>query len=153
MEQTLTKQLNWYYYGMMALALLSGTLAYLLIYHWHLIDPIGTLTQVGQVIQYVVIIDALFFIPMGLYGFKRRVDKISRLEDEAEKYAQYKKEAIIRIILVSNTMVLGIFAFYLLGCYKTMLWVTAIAAIGWYFTKPTPRKIQLELLPPDIENY
>ncbi len=153
MEQTLTKQLNWYYYGMMALALLSGTLAYLLIYHWHLIDPIGTLTQVGQVIQYVVIIDALFFIPMGLYGFKRRVDKISRLEDEVEKYAQYKKEAIIRIILVSNTMVLGIFAFYLLGCYKTMLWVTAIAAIGWYFTKPTPRKIQLELLPPDVENY
>lgn len=153
MEQQLTKQLNWYYYGMMLLTILSGTLAYLLIYQWHVLDPIGTLTNVGQVIQYVVIADALFFIPMGLYGFKRRVDKIRRLEDETEKYAQYKKEAIIRIILVSNTMVLGIFAFYLLGCYKSMLWVSAIAAIGWYFTKPTPRKIQLELLPPDIENY
>lgn len=153
MEQQLTKQLNWYYYGMMLLTILSGTLAYLLIYQWHVLDPIGTLTNVGQVIQYVVIADALFFIPMGLYGFKRRVDKIRRLEDETEKYAQYKKEAIIRIILVSNTMVLGIFAFYLLGCYKSMLWVSAIAAIGWYFTKPTPRKIQLELLPPDVETY
>ena len=153
MEQQLTKQLNWYYYGMMLLTILSGTLAYLFIYQWHVLDPIGTLTNVGQVIQYVVIADALFFIPMGLYGFKRRVDKIRRLEDETEKYAQYKKEAIIRIILVSNTMVLGIFAFYLLGCYKSMLWVSAIAAIGRYFTKPTPRKIQLELLPPDVETY
>lgn len=153
MEQKLTKELNWYYYGMMVLAVISGTLAYLLVYHWHLLDPIGTLTKVGQTIQYVVIADALFFIPMGLYGFKRRVDKIRRIEDETEKFAKYKKEAIIRIVLVSNTMVFGIFAFYLLGCYQSMLWVSGIAAIGWYFTKPTPRKIQLELLPTDVETY
>ena len=153
MEEKLTKELNWYYYGMMALTVISGTLAYLLIYQWHILDPIGTLTQVGQTIQWVIYFDAMFFIPMGLYGFKRRVDKIRRMEDETEKYKLYKKEAIIRIIVVSNAMVFGIFAFYLLGCYKSMLWVSAIAAIGWYFTKPTPRKIQLELLPPDVETY
>ncbi|MCQ2325496.1 MAG: hypothetical protein MJZ58_04830, partial [Paludibacteraceae bacterium] len=106
-----------------------------------------------QTVQYIVIADALFFIPMGLYGFKRRCDKIRRIEDETEKYAQYKKEAIIRIIVVSNVMVLGIFAYYWMGGYKSMLWVAAIGAIGWYFTKPTPRKIQLELLPPDVETY
>lgn len=153
MEKELTKQLNWYYYGMMVLTLISATLGYLLFVRWHVFDPIGTLTHVGQAIQYVVIADALFFIPMGLYGFKRRVDKIRRIQDETEKYAKYKKEAIIRIILVSNTMVLGIFAFYMLNGYQSMLWVSAIAAIGWYFTKPTPRKIQLELLPPDVETY
>lgn len=153
MEQKLSKELNWYYYGMMVLTIISATLGYLLFLHLHVFDPIGVYSHVGQVIQYVVIADALFFIPMGLYGFKRRVDKIRRLEDETEKYAQYKKEAKIRIILVSNTMVLGIFAFYMLGCYQSMLWVSAIAAIGWIFTKPTPRKIQLELLPPDVETY
>ncbi|MCQ2313322.1 MAG: hypothetical protein MJZ84_07760 [Paludibacteraceae bacterium] len=159
MEKELTKQLNWYYYGMMVLTLISATLGYLLTKQWNLIVPIEVMDELGhpnsiaQVIQYVVIVDALFFIPMGLYGFKRRVDKIRRIEDETEKYAKYKKEAIIRIILVSNTMVLGMFAFYLLNGYQSMLWVSAIAAIGWYFTKPTPRKIQLELLPPDVETY
>ncbi len=153
MEEKLTKQLNWYYYGMMVLTLLSGLVAYLLFYHFRVFDPLPTLSTLGQTVQYIVIADALFFIPMGLYGFKRRCDKIRRIEDETEKYKQYKKEAIIRIIVVSNTMVLGIFAYYWMGCYKSMLWVAAIAAIGWYFTKPTPRKIQLELLPPDVETY
>lgn len=153
MEQQLTKQLNWYYYGMMALTLISGLTAYLLFYYFHVFDPLPTLSPLGQTVQYIVIADALFFIPMGLYGFKRRCDKIRRIEDETEKYAQYKKEAIIRIILVSNVMVLGIFAYYWMGGYKSMLWVAAIGAIGWYFTKPTPRKIQLELLPPDVETY
>jgi hypothetical protein len=39
-----------------------------------------------------------------------------------------------------------------MGAYRSMLWVAAIAAIGWYFTKPTEGKMQQELLPP-TENY
>lgn len=154
MEEKIAKQLYWYYYGMMVLTLLVGAVAYLLFVHLRVFDPLATLSPLGQVVQYVVIADALFFIPMGLYGFKRRCDKIRRIEDETEKLRQYKKEAAIRIILVSNTMVLGLFAYYWLGCYQSMLWVAAISAIGFVgFTKPTPRRIQLELLPPDIENY
>jgi hypothetical protein len=39
-----------------------------------------------------------------------------------------------------------------MGAYKSMLWVAAIGAIGWYFTKPTERKMQLELSPSE-EQY
>jgi hypothetical protein len=36
-----------------------------------------------------------------------------------------------------------------------MLWVAAVSAIGWYFTKPSVRKMELELQPaePNQENY
>jgi hypothetical protein len=67
----------------------------------------------------------------------------------------YKSAAILRIVLVSNTMIWGIAAFYLMGAYQSMLWVTAVSAIGWYFTKPSERKMQLELQPedPNQEQY
>jgi hypothetical protein len=36
-----------------------------------------------------------------------------------------------------------------------MLWVAAVSAIGWYFTKPSDRKMELELQPkdPNQETY
>ena len=46
-------------------------------------------------------------------------------------------------------MPLGIFAFYWLGGYRSMLWVAAIAAIAWYFTKPTIGKLEQEMSPKD----
>jgi hypothetical protein len=52
-------------------------------------------------------------------------------------------------------MPLGIVAFYWLGAYKSMLWVAAIAAIAWYFAKPSEGKMEAELTPKqhNEENY
>jgi hypothetical protein len=154
MEQNIIKSLNWYYYGMLVLTVVSGTLAYFLIMKDYLL-PIDTLSRLGQIIQYVVIFDALLTIPAGLYLCKRQCTKLAQLTDETAKLQGYKKAATWRIILVSNTMIWGIAAFYLMGAYQSMLWITAVSAIGWYFTKPSERKMQLELQPqqPDQENY
>ncbi len=146
MEQKIARQLNWYYYGMMVLALIAMTTMYLLVSKGT-IAVLDTMSTAGKVIQYIVIFDALLTIPLGLYGFKFLCDKIRNLQDEERKIRLYHRYAAWRIVLVSNAMVLGIIAFYWLGCYKSMLWVAAIAAIGWYFTKPTARKIQIELTP------
>jgi hypothetical protein len=77
------------------------------------------------------------------------------LDNEEEKLQGYKKAASLRILLVSNTMVFAIAAFYLMGAYQSMLWVAAVSAIGWYFTKPSERKMELELQPkdPNQEQY
>jgi hypothetical protein len=99
------------------------------------------------VIQYFVILDAIITVPLGLYGFKRICDKLRTLENEEIKYKQYQKWAAWRIVLVSNAMIFAISAFYLLGAYQSMLWIAAISAIGWYFTKPTPGKMLQELRP------
>jgi hypothetical protein len=117
--------------------------------------PIDHMSTLGQVLQYIVIFDALLTIPAGLYLCKRQCAKLAQLTDETAQYNGYKKAAAWRIILVSNTMIWGIAAFYLMGAYQSMLWVTAVSAIGWYFTKPSERKMQLELQPqqPDQENY
>ena len=154
MEQKIIRTLNVYYYGIMALTLLAGTLAYFLIMKDY-VQPIDSLSTLGQAIQYVVIFDALVTIPLGLYLCKKQCTKLSVLDNEEEKLQGYKKAASLRILLVSNTMVFAIAAFYLMGAYQSMLWVAAVAAIGWYFTKPSERKMELELQPkdPNQENY
>ena len=154
MEQNIIKSLNLYYYGVLILTLLSGSLAYFLIMK-DLVLPIDPMTTLGQVLQYIVIFDALLTIPAGLYLCKRQCAKLTQLSDENAKYTGYKKAATWRILLVSNTMILGIVAFYLMGAYQSMLWVTAVSAIGWYFTKPSEAKLQAELQPkdPNQEQY
>ena len=154
MEQNIIKSLNLYYYGVLILTLLSGSLAYFLIMK-DLVLPIDPMTTLGQVLQYIVIFDALLTIPAGLYLCKRQCAKLAQLSDENAKYTGYKKAATWRILLVSNTMILGIVAFYLMGAYQSMLWVTAVSAIGWYFTKPSEAKLQAELQPkdPNQEQY
>ena len=154
MEKNIIKSLNLYYYGVLILTLISGTLAYFLIMK-DFVQPIDPMSTLGQVLQYVIIFDALLTIPMGLYLCKRQCTKLAELADEEQKLASYKRAATLRIVLVSNTMVFGIAAFYLMGAYQSMLWVTGVAAIGWYFTKPSERKMQLELQAqqPDQENY
>ena len=148
MEQKIIRTLNVYYYGIMALTLLAGTLAYFLIMKDY-VQPIDSLSTLGQAIQYVVIFDALVTIPLGLYLCKKQCTKLSVLDNEEEKLQGYKKAAALRILLVGNTMVFAIAAFYLMGAYQSMLWVAAVSAIGWYFTKPSERKMELELQPKD----
>ena len=154
MKKNIIKSLNLYYYGVLILTLLSGSLAYYLIMK-DIILPIDPMTTLGQVLQYIVIFDALLTIPAGLYLCKRQCVKLAQLSDDTAKLVGYKKAATLRILLVSNTMIWGIAAFYLMGAYQSMLWVTAVSAIGWYFTKPSEAKLQAELQPqqPDQENY
>ena len=154
MEKNIIKSLNLYYYGVLILTLLSGSLAYFLIMK-DLVLPIDPMTTLGQVLQYIVIFDALLTIPAGLYLCKRQCAKLAQLSDENAKFNGYKKVATWRILLVSNTMIFGIAAFYLMGAYQSMLWITAVSAIGWYFTKPSEAKLQAELQPkdPNQEQY
>ena len=154
MEQKIIRTLNVYYYGIMALTLLAGTLAYFLIMKDY-VQPIDSLSALGQAIQYIVIFDALVTIPLGLYLCKKQCTKLSMLDNDEEKLQGYKKAASLRILLVGNTMVFAIAAFYLMGAYQSMLWVAAVSAIGWYFTKPSERKMELELQPkdPNQETY
>lgn len=153
-EKQVIRKLNLSYYAVMIIALLALTLMYYgLLQEWY--KPIDKLSTMGMVIQYFIIFDALITIPGGLYGFKRLLEPFKAMEDKDKQLKQYEKLASWRIILVSNSMPLGIVAFYLMGGYKSMLWVAAVAAIAWYFTKPTLRKMEIELTPndPNIENY
>ncbi len=154
MEKNIIKSLNLYYYGVLILTLIAGTLAYFLIIK-DIVQPIDPMSTLGQVLQYAVIFDALLTIPTGLYLCKRQCAKLAELTDEEQKLVGYKKAATLRILLVSNTMIWGISVFYLMGAYQSMLWITAVSAIGWYFTKPSEAKLQAELQPkdPNKEQY
>ena len=138
MEQTVRK-LNWLYYGQMAIALIVLTAMYYA-FSKGLYEPLDRMSLTGQIVQYIVIFDALITIPLGLYLVKLFKPKTDQ---------QYFKVAATRILLASNTMPLGIAAYYAFGCYRSMLWVAAIAAIAWYFSKPTLGKMEQEMKPED----
>lgn len=149
MEEKIVRQLNWVYYGVMVAAIIVLTIMYYVRSRYMEGAPlVDYLSQKGQIIQYIVLFDALITIPLGLYLVKWRKPKT--LE-------RYCRVATWRILLVSNTMILGIIAHYAMGtmAYKSMLWVAAIAAVSWYFTKPTLGKLDKEMTPedPNIETY
>lgn len=140
----LSRKLNYWYYTMMCLAVIGMVVSYKLLIDG-VIQIIDAQSRAGIIIQYVVIFDALITIPLGLYGFKIKCNQIRKIEDTEARSRNYLQWARWRIVLVSNSMITGIVAFYLLGSYRSMLFVAAIGAIGWYFTKPTARKIEIEL--------
>lgn len=162
MRDQVTKRLTAIYYAMMGLAICVAVLAYMLVTrHSMYVNPYTTL---GQTLQYIVIFDALLTIPGGLYLMKymrprlcaMAEDSTTASEDALSRQAKaYAKTAALRIVLVSNSMILGIAAFYFMGAYQSMLWVAGISAIGWYFTKPTRAKMDIELTStdPNAETY
>jgi hypothetical protein len=154
MENKTARYLNWYYYGMLAATLIAGAVLYALLTKGQL-APIDPQSEGGKLLQYIVVFDILLTVPLGLYGFNRICKQLATIEDEQLKFARYKKWAALRILVVSSGMLLGIMAYYLTAGYKSMIWCAGIGAIAWYFTKPTAKKIYLELQPqdPNQETY
>ena len=144
MEETI-KKLNWIYYGQMALSLIALTIMYYS-FNKGLFEPLDVMSSLGKAIQFIIIIDAMITIPLGLYLVKM-------CKPQTDK--KYFKLAALRILLASNAMFFGIIAFYWMGGFKPMLWVAAISAIGWYFSKPTLGKMDQEMKPedPNEETY
>lgn len=109
-------------------------------------ELLNVYSRLGMAVQYIIIIDALITIPLGLYLIKL-------FKPQTEK--AYFKCAAARILLVSNTMPLGICAYYWMGGYRSMLWIAAIAAIALCFAKPTIGRMEQEMKPedPNEEKY
>lgn len=106
-------------------------------------------SAIGMYIQYGVILYTLAAIPGALYWFKRKCTVLSKIEDEAERYDKYYAYASIRIAIIAVSMPLSLFGYMVLGAYKPMLWLAAIAAIAFVFTKPSAAKTEEELRPKD----
>ena len=144
MEATVRK-LNWLYYGQMVIAVLVwGAMEFAA--RKGVYEPLDPMSQLGKIVQYIVIIDALITIPLGLYLVKWV---------KPQTNGKYFKCAATRILLVANAMPIGIFAYYWMAGYKSMLWIAAIAAIALYFSKPMLGKMEQEMKPedPNEEKY
>jgi len=144
-ENQVIRTLNWYYYGIMILTLVVlGLMCYLAVQPDF--EPINVMETLGMTLQYVAIGVTLVAIPFGLYLIK--LFKHDTLE-------QYQRIATARILIVGLTIPMNIAFYYLLGSHQPMMWLAAISAIGWFFTKPTLGKLDKEMTPedPNEENY
>ena len=84
MEKKIIRTLNVYYYGVMVLSLLACVLVWFLVDKGH-IPWIDMNSELGKIIQTVIVVDALLTIPAGLYFCKRKCKALSLLTDENEK--------------------------------------------------------------------
>jgi hypothetical protein len=145
MEEKIVRKLNVFYYGTMVLALIALTVMYYLSSQekWEPIDP---LSQLGSTLQYVMIFTVLAVVPFGLYIIKWKKP------DTLEKYEFLATQ---RILMIGLLMTPNIIIYYLLGCYRPMIWLVGITAVAWYFTKPTLAKMEQEMKPedPNEEKY
>ncbi len=136
-----TLRILYYFFYCAALALVV-VLGYIVDMQSVIMNP---QSDAGQIVQYVVIAYILASVPGALYGFKRAMGKVSKIESEEERKKVYTQYAVIRMILIGVGILLGIFAFYLLDKYSSMLWCAGIAMIALYFCKPTEMKMYLEM--------
>ena len=144
-EQKVIRELNLWYYGIMVFTLIVLATMYYLTAQADF-ESMDTMSTVGMILQYAAILTTLIAIPLGLYLIKWR--KPQTLE-------QYKELATGRILLCGLPMSMNIAFYYLFGCYQSMMWIAAISAIAWYFSKPTLGKLEQEMKPkdPNEETY
>ena len=145
MEEKIIRTLNWYYYGVMVVSLIVLSVMYYLLMH-QMYTPIDLMSELGTILQTVAIAATLLGIVVGLYLIKWR---------KPETLEQYKDLAIGRILMVGGTMPVSLCFFYRLGGYRPLMWIAAMAAVAWYFTKPTLGKMEEEMKPkdPNEETY
>jgi len=155
----LQSKLNiWYYAYFAAYILVIALMGYLFKGKW----AFDSLTQPGQTIQYAVIFYMIVSVPGALYGFKRMMKKVSRIEDPVAQERSYYLWSILRMTLIALGAIFGIVAFYILyirnnaGDWtrnQSMLWCAAISIIAQYFCKPTEKKIYMEMNDVREEDY
>ena len=145
MEEKIIRKLNWMYYGTMVLALIALTAMYYMTSKG-MMETIDPLSSLGSTLQYVMIFSVLVLVPYGLYLVKWQ--KPATLE-------KYELLATQRVLVIGLLMTPAIIIYYLLGCYKPMIWLVGITAIAWYFTKPSLGKLEREMEPedPNEEKY
>lgn len=145
MEERIIRHLNWFYYGVMVFTLFILGFFYYLTSQPGFV-PVNTMDFLGMILQYIAIGVTLVAIPFGLYMVK--LFKPDTLD-------KYREVALGRIVIIGFTMPMNIAFFYLLGGYKPLMWLAAMSAIAWYFTKPTLGKMEEEMKPrdPNEETY
>ena len=102
-------------------------------------------SSAGMCIQYGVILYTLAAIPGALYWFKRKCASIAKIENEDARYDLYFAYAYVRVGLIALAMPLSLFGYMALGSYRPMIWLAAIAAVAFVFTKPSEAKAEEEL--------
>lgn len=140
MKQTLRKLYITYYMVFAAMAIAASSGFYILKSGIH-IDP---LSEIGTIINSILIIYILGSIPLALAIFNKMTKKWALLEDENQKLLKYKHGAIYRICIIGVGLIISLVFFYIMNS-QSMIFCTGIAVIALYFSKPSEIKIINEL--------
>lgn len=148
---SLKNQLNLQYYTWYVLYLLLVVIFGYLLKDFGFIDP---MSRLGQIVQYAVIFYVLASVPGALYGFKKHMATVAKIEDEKKREEAYLMAAAWRMLLIALGVIASIVAFYIMSGYRSMLFCAGIGLLAQFFCKPTDEKIRIEMNDvPEEERY
>ncbi len=140
----LIREINFTYYGIYLVTVLVAIGIFLLNIGNVNFYQIEETSSLGRNISTIYLIYLLISIPFSLYGFTKRAKKWQTIENRELMLIKYKNGARLRIIVIGLALIMGLVLVYLMKS-KSMIFSSAIAAVGLYFSKPTFQKIRKDL--------
>lgn len=90
----------------------------------------------------ITYVSAALVLAFGLFEINKI--KWRKIEDDRTKYEQYKKGAILRLMLIGTSLLGGILIYYFL-LSVTILYCIAASAIALIYSKPSEAKLISDL--------
>ena len=138
------KQISQVYYYIYTATILTTVIGYVLTMNDF--NPIPMNSPKGIVLKSIIIIYMMISIPLGLSNFFRQTKKCLEIKDEEVKFQNYKKAAILRLILIGTSLIGSIIVFFLIRTDISLIYCAGISAIILlFFCKPTESKITSDL--------
>lgn len=141
--EKIVKRIGLVYYMIYTSTILSTVVGYLLTMNNN--DHIDSKSELGIALKSIIILYTLISLPLALGGFFRMTKKWIAIENETEKFNQYKKGAIIRLSLIGTGLIASIIIFYLFRTDVSLIYCAGISAIALLFCKPSEAKMMNEL--------
>ena len=132
------------YYISLLLAVVAAMIGYHFVYHKHIFfdaNSPASVTYYTIVLWYVIIT-----LPLALKLFSLGVKRLKQIPDDGSREYYYKTYAIIRLAVITLGLVASIIGFYIFQV-KHFFWLAGISMIGLILSKPTEKRINVDLTP------
>ena len=132
------------YYISLLLAVVAAMIGYHFVYHKHIFfdtNSPASVTYYTIVLWYVIIT-----LPLALKLFSLGVKRLKQIPDDGSREYYYKTYAIIRLAVITLGLVASIIGFYIFQV-KHLFWLAGISMIGLILSKPTEKRINVDLTP------
>jgi hypothetical protein len=141
--EKIVKRIGLVYYLIYTSTILTTIAGYLLTMNSD--ENFDSKSELGIALKSIIILYTLISLPLALGGFFRMTKKWIAIENENEKFNQYKKGAIIRLSLIGFGLIASIIVFYLFRTDISFIYCAGISAIALLFCKPSEAKMTNEL--------
>ncbi len=136
------KKSRLYYYLVFAIGVIVAAIGYWLNTKY----VIAMDEKAGTMLSSFTMMYLIASIPGGLWYFSKKVKVIAEIENHQQRFNEYMKWVIIRLVLVGANFIINIALFYTMHS-SSFLYAAAIGGVAMLFCKPNLQTIDKEINP------